>query len=57
MSHHKITCEDDIRKLQAIYEDGAIFEILETHEEMELTTLLHFYNERFKGREITIQHI
>lgn len=53
MPHHKITCTDDIRKLQAIYEDGAIFEILETHEEMELTTLLHFYN----GQVITIQHI
>ena len=53
MPHHKITCTEDIRKLQVIYEDGAMFEILETHEEMELTTLLHFYD----GQTITIQHI
>ena len=53
MPIHKIKSTDDIRKLQAIYEDDAIFEILETHEEMELTTILHFYD----GQEITIQHI
>jgi hypothetical protein len=53
MKHHKIKSIDDIKKLQAIYEDGAIFEILETGEEMELTNLLFFYD----GQEITIQHI
>lgn len=53
MPHHKITCKNDIERLQDRYEDDAIFEILETHEEITLPDLLMVYD----GQGITIQHI
>ena len=53
MEHHKIKSLEDIKSLQEVYEDDAIFEVLETGEEIDLVNLLFFYD----GQEITIQHI
>ena len=39
MPHHKINSIEDIKKLIGIYEDGAIFEVLETGEELTLDDL------------------
>ena len=47
------TVDIDIKKLMSIYEDDAVFEILETHEEITLPDLLFYYD----NQEITIQHI
>ena len=53
MEWYTIKSEADIVHLMKIYEDGAIFEILETKEEISLPDLLHLYD----GQVITIQHI
>ena len=53
MEHHKITSKSDIITLQEIYEDDAIFEVLDTGEEVTLPELLFGYD----YQEITIQHI
>jgi len=53
MPHHKIRSEQNIKNLIDRYEVDAIFEILETGEEMTLPDMLHLYD----GQEITIQHI
>lgn len=54
MEYHKITCIDDIIKLQDRYGDDSIFENLDNAgEEFTLPDLLFNYN----GQQITIQHI
>ena len=53
MQHHTIKSIEDIKKLQEFYEDDAIFEILETGEEITLSDLAYVYDDQ----EITIQHI
>ena len=68
MPHHKINSIEDIKKLIGIYEDGAIFEVLETGEELTLDDLHSAFligsgeavgnMEGLKeGCNITIQHI
>lgn len=56
MQHHKIANENDIIKLQKIYEDDSIFEILETGEEITLPNFRHSadWND---FEPVTIQHI
>ena len=44
MPFHKITSKNDLKELLEIYEDDAIFEILETKEEITLSNLLINYN-------------
>lgn len=53
MKHHKIKSIEDITELQKYYENDAIFEVIETHEEINLIDLAFCYD----GQEITIQHI
>ena len=56
MKHHKIKTEKDVIELQKWYEQDAIFECLETHEEFTLEDLR--YNADWNDfEEITIQHI
>ena len=56
MEHHKITNENDLIKLQESYETDAIFEILETGEEITLSDFR--YNADWNDFEqVTIQHI
>lgn len=57
MPHHKITCKQDLIDLQEWpYEDGAIFEILETCEEVTIPDFL--YNADWNNFDpVTIQHI
>jgi hypothetical protein len=38
---HRITNQDDIKKLQAVYRDDVIFEIIETGEETGLADFLY----------------
>ena len=56
MQHHKITCEKDLIKLQEIYEDDSIFEVLESKEELTLPDL-RFFGDWENYTPITIQHI
>lgn len=60
MPHHKITSKSDIFKVMGMpYEGGAIFQILETGEMMDLHNIIYHYDAQTKPwsrREITIQY-
>lgn len=56
MKLNKITSIDDLRALQEIYEDDAIFEVLETGEQMTLPDMI-FYFDPGQPECVTIQHI